>query len=183
MCLQSLSSSNTLYDEWSFRFGCFYKTINIVKNMCFWLINGGKNLHQSTTYFFDFLCLLMCFLFVWKPHVPINAKEHFSNSESMFYCYFFSEVNEPFEFGIEIGWFWGQNRHKSHLMKYTLWDGNNLASLIESVCARERVQKTYRNVFRSLFLLVLFILVHFVVFFSLYFSFAYTHKHFFRRWH
>lgn len=105
--------------------------------MCFWLINGGKNLHQSTTYFFDFLCLLMCFLFVWKPHVPINAKEHFSNSESMFYCYFFSEINEPFEFGIEIGWFWGQNRHKSHLMKYTLWDGNNLASLIESVWERE----------------------------------------------
>lgn len=126
---------------------------------------GKKPTPKHNIFFFDFLCLLMCFLFVWKPHVPINAKEHFSNSESMFYCYFFSEINEPFEFGIEIGWFWGQNRHKSHLMKYTLWDGNNLASLIESVWERERVQKTYRNVFRSLFLLLLFILVHFVVFF------------------
>lgn len=182
MCLQSLSSSNTLYDEWSFRFGCFHKTINIVENMCFWLINGGKNLPQSTTYFFDFLCLLMCFLFVWKPHVPINAKEHFSNSESMFYCYFFSEINEPFEFGIEIGWFWGQNRHKSHLMKYTLWDGNNLASLIESVWEREGA-KNLSQCFSFTVFTSPFYSCSFRRFFSLYFSFAYTHKHFFCRWH
>lgn len=55
-------------------------------------------------------------------------------------------------------------------MKYTLWDGNNLASYTE----KER--KTYRNVFRALFLLLLlillFVLVQFGSFF--YFSFAYT---------
>lgn len=136
----------------------------------------GKNLQPKHNIFSSLISYVL-FLF---------ASEHFSNSGWMFYCYFFSEINEPFEFGIEIGWFWGQNRHKSHLMKYTLWDGNNLARLIERGREKEREsKKTYRNVFRSLFLLLLlllFILVHFG-FFVLYFSFAYTRKHFFLRWH